>query len=160
MPFPPLVLRSLKQSPLIQRVERRIRHYAAQITRVASSAIARSCESGIPCLSSAGPPLLQRSKAATNLDAAFPQPGICLWGCKRQAARLRFSFVASGYFNGWGEPDLAIAHSGDNTVTVLPMSMKSYEVLTILRATGTFSQIRTIRLPIPAPFPNHCPPSS
>ena len=47
-------------------------------------------------------------------------------------------FVASGYFNGWGEPDLAIAHSGDNTVTVLPMSMKSYEVLTILRATGTF----------------------
>ena len=34
-------------------------------------------------------------------------------------------FVFSGYFNGWGEPDLAIAHSGDNTVTVLPVSIKS-----------------------------------
>src|ERR1039458_6572579 len=49
------------------RVGRRIRHYVAQITRVASSAIARSCESEIPCLSSAGPPLLQRS--ASGRDA-------------------------------------------------------------------------------------------
>jgi len=56
-PRPPVQERSQK----IQRVGRRIRHYAAQITRVASSAIARSCESEIPCLSSAGPPLLQRS---------------------------------------------------------------------------------------------------
>jgi hypothetical protein len=47
--------------PLPERPGRRIRHYTAQITRVASSAIARSCESEIPCVSAAGPPLLQRS---------------------------------------------------------------------------------------------------
>jgi hypothetical protein len=47
----------------------RIRHYAAQITRVASSAIARSCDSGIPCLSSAGPPLLQRSARTSRWKA-------------------------------------------------------------------------------------------
>ena len=55
----------------IQRVGRRIRHYAAQITRVASSAIARSCESGIPCLSSAGPPLLQRSGGLSGVPNAM-----------------------------------------------------------------------------------------
>ena len=42
----------------IQRLGRRIRHYAAQITRVASSAIARSCESENPL------PFLRWSSAA------------------------------------------------------------------------------------------------
>jgi hypothetical protein len=35
------------------------------------------------------------------------------------SSRPASPFVSSGYFNGWGEPDLAIAHLGDNTVTVL-----------------------------------------
>ena len=46
----------------IQRVGRRIRHYAAQITRVASSAIARSFESGISL------PFLRWSSAAPAWD--------------------------------------------------------------------------------------------
>src|ERR1035438_3896012 len=73
-PRPPVQERSVGPSGdpteaacLPGRVGRRIRHYVAQITRVASSAIARSCESEIPCLSSAGPPLLQRS--ASGRDA-------------------------------------------------------------------------------------------
>ena|ERR1017187_7542655 len=73
-PRPPVQERSVGTSGdpteaacLPGRVGRRIRHYVAQITRVASSAIARSCESEIPCLSSAGPPLLQRS--ASGRDA-------------------------------------------------------------------------------------------
>ena len=49
------------EAACLQRVGRRIRHYTAQIARVASSASARSCKSEFPCLSSAGPPLLQRS---------------------------------------------------------------------------------------------------
>jgi hypothetical protein len=65
----------------------RIRHYVAQITRVASSAIARSCESGIPCLSSAGPPLLQFSTSARFSPACLaPPPCGCLFGsCFRSA---------------------------------------------------------------------------
>src|ERR1035438_1743533 len=43
----------------------------AQITRAACSAITRSSESEIPCLSSAGPPLLQRS-ALASVTAARP----------------------------------------------------------------------------------------
>jgi len=88
----------------IQRVGRRVRHYIAQITRVASSAIARSCESGIPCLSSAGPPLLQRSTTSFFPPRASPSArrrsrrrmtGGAGTGQRRTSASRRYSSAAS-----------------------------------------------------------------